>query len=121
MDKIIIEGASFLAHIGITADERVRKQELFLDLHAFIDLRGIAGRDEISATVSYVDIHDVAGAAITARPYQLVETIAEDVAAAVLRRFQPVMGVMVRIHKPGALRQRGVRSTAVEILRMRND
>ena len=98
MDKIIIEGASFLTHVGVTEHERSRKQEILVDLHAFIDLLTLQGKDDIAATVSYVDIHELAAQTITARPYRLIETIAENVAAAVMQRFERLAGVTVRIH-----------------------
>jgi dihydroneopterin aldolase len=121
MDKIIIEGASFQSRVGVSEQERSRPQEIFAHLQVFLDVQEAGRRDDLAATVSYVDIHEVAARTIAAKPYVLVEAIAEEVAANVLASFQSVTGLTVRIDKPGAMSNRGVRSTAVEITRMRNE
>ncbi len=121
MDKILIEGASFRARVGVSEEERARRQEIILSLQALIDIRRAGRQDDLAATVSYVEIHEVAARVIAAKAYRLIETIAEEVAAAVLQRFEPITGVVVRIAKPGALGSRGVRLTAVEITRMRHE
>jgi dihydroneopterin aldolase len=121
MDKIILEGASFQARVGVTEDERRRQQEIIVNLQAFIDTRGAGRHDDLNATVSYVEIHEVASRIIAAKAYRLVEAIAEEVAAAILQGFAAVTGVIVRVAKPAALGDRGVRQTAVEITRMRNE
>jgi dihydroneopterin aldolase len=121
MDKIIIEGASFQAHVGVSEEERRRRQEIIVSLQILIDLRSAGEQDDIASTVSYVEIQELAADVISAKPYRLIETIAEDLAAAVLRGFAAVAGVIVRVAKPAALGERGVRLTAVEITRMRNE
>lgn len=121
MDKILIEGASFQAHVGVSEQERAHPQEIVMDMQVFLDVRGAGNRDDLAATVSYVDIHEAAARAIAAKPHILVEAIAEEVAANVLRSFPPITGVVVRIAKPAAMSDRGVRNTAVEITRMRHE
>lgn len=121
MDKILIEGASFQSHVGVSEQERAQSQEIVMDMQVFLDVRDAGNRDDLAATVSYVDIHEVAARTIAAKRYILVEAIAEDVAANVLQGFQAITGVVVRIAKPAAMSDRGVRNTAVEITRMRNE
>jgi FolB domain-containing protein len=121
MDKIIIEGAPFQSNVGVSEQERRRRQEIIVDLEVFLDLRDAGTRDDLGATVSYVDIHEVAARTVAAKPYFLVEAIAEDLAANVLVSFQAVTGLVVRVTKPAALSDRGVPSTGVEITRMRNE
>lgn len=121
MDKIIIEGASFQARVGVSEEERRRQQEIVVNLQAFVDTRRAGKQDDLEAAVSYVEIHEIAARIISAKPYRLIETIAEDVAAAVLQRFSALAGVVVRVAKPAALGDRGVRLTAVEITRMKDE
>jgi 7,8-dihydroneopterin aldolase/epimerase/oxygenase len=121
MDKIILEGATFQARVGVSDQERARHQEIVVNLQALLDLRHAAQQDDLAAGVSYVEIHRVATRVISAKAYRLIETIAEDVAAAVLQSFAAVSGVVVRVAKPAALGDRGVRLTAVEITRMKNE
>lgn len=121
MDKILIEGASFQSHVGVSERERSRSQEIVVDMEVLLDVRVAGSRDDLAATVSYVDIHEVVANTISAKPYILVEAIAEDVAANVIESFQAITGVVVRVAKPAAMSDRGVRNTAVEITRMRNE
>jgi 7,8-dihydroneopterin aldolase/epimerase/oxygenase len=121
MDKIIIEGASFQARVGVSEEERSRQQEIVVNLQAFIDTRVAGQQDDPDATVSYVEIHEVAARIVSAKAYRLIESLAEELAAAVLRSFAAVAGVVVRVAKPAALGDRGVRLTAVEITRMKNE
>ena len=121
MDKIIIEGARYQAHVGVSDEERRRKQEIVMDLQVFVDVRAAGQLDDLAASVSYVEIHEAAARTIAAKAFRLIEAIAEGVATAVLRSFPAVAGVVVRVDKPAALSGRQVRSTAVEITRMRNE
>ena len=121
MDKIIIEGASFQARVGVSEQERRRQQEIIVSLQALVDIRDAGKHDDLDATVSYVEIHELAARIISARAYRLIETIAEEVAAAILQSFAAVAGVVVRVAKPAALGDRGVRLTAVEITRMKHE
>lgn len=121
MDKILIEGAHYQAHVGVSDQERGRKQEIVLDVQALVDVRRAGRLDDLAASVSYVEIHEVMTRTISGKAFRLIEAIAEDVAAAVLQNFPAITGVIVRVDKPAALADRNVRSTAVEITRMRHE
>lgn len=118
MDKIIVSGAHFSVHVGVPPHERNIAQEVVLDIEVEYDVRRAAESDHFGDTVDYASIHAAARDAVTARPYSLVETMAESVAQAVLERHN-VESVRVLIRKPGALRDRGVDWAGVEIVRER--
>jgi dihydroneopterin aldolase len=120
MDRILIEAAVFRVYVGVTAEERNRRQEIVLDLQVFTDTRPAGTSDDLRLGVSYVDIHAAIRGVITNKEYNLIEAIAEDAAAVLMARFPVLQGAVVKVAKPAALSDRAVRSAAVEITRMRN-
>ncbi|GAB2471717.1 2-amino-4-hydroxy-6-hydroxymethyldihydropteridine diphosphokinase [Xylanimonas ulmi] len=101
LDQIRLTGVTATGHHGVLPHERVEGQEFRADVVLHLDTRPAAVGDELDATVSYADVaqdvHDV----LAGSPADLIETVAERVAAAVLAR-PGVVAVDVRVHKPHA-------------------
>ena len=116
MDKILIENARLCCSMGITAEERKAKQLLAIYLMIFTDIRAAALQDDITKTVDYSmvwkSIKELVG-----HEYNLIETLAEDIAKKVLSEFS-VQKVQVRVVKPGAFKDADY--AAVEIVREKN-
>lgn len=120
MDRVVIKGAKFAAHVGTGEEERSRAQEIEIDLVLWLDLQKAGKSDNYEQTVCYAAVHDCVAAVIAARKFALIEAIAESAAGSVLEAF-PVKRVRVTVKKPGALRARGVRYCAVRITRRRRE
>lgn len=118
MDKVILGGARVEARIGVTEGERAQPQELVIDVELERDTREAARTDDLSLSVDYAAVWRCLKTVAQERPYALVETLAERIAAAVLGEFEPE-AVRVRVRKPGALRAEGVDWAGVEIMRRR--
>lgn len=56
MDKIRIEGISANALIGTLPHERIRKQNLLIDIEVGLDLKGAADSDDLFKSVDYSEI-----------------------------------------------------------------
>ncbi|MBI4226896.1 MAG: dihydroneopterin aldolase [Candidatus Omnitrophica bacterium] len=84
-DRILIEGLRCQAHVGVTVEERRRRQRLLLDLTLATPLARAGQRDDLTATVDYARAAALAKRIAEGRPAKLVEAIAERVAAALLR------------------------------------
>jgi dihydroneopterin aldolase len=106
-------------HIGCTAEERGKPQELIADITVETDIRPAAQSDDITLTVNYVALLDLMQEIAAAREYALLETLVETLAQRILDRF-PVESLRILMRKPAALRHRGVGAPAVEIFRKRN-
>lgn len=119
MDRIVIQEARFQSRVGVSDEERARPQEIAVDIEAFRDLRAAGESDDLSETVCYAAMHEKAAHIIGGNAFHLIETIAERLAAMVLREF-PIEKVIVRVRKPAALAERKVQYAAVEITRERN-
>lgn len=101
LDQIRLDGVSATGHHGVLPHERTDGQLFRADVVLHLDTRSAASSDDLAATVSYADVaqdvHDV----LAGSPADLVETVAERIAAAVLER-PAVHTVDVRVHKPQA-------------------
>jgi|SRR3989344_1013699 len=118
MDKIIISGAKFLIHLGVSDDERRRKQEILIDCELFCDTRKAGLSDALADTVNYSDVHRLLQLTLESTEWHLIEAVAEQSAAAILKNFD-VLGVRIIVKKS----QRPLKHIdycAVDITRMRH-
>jgi dihydroneopterin aldolase len=114
MDIIFISELRIETIIGIYDWERVTKQTVSLDLEMVADIRKAAATDSIDDTLNYKAIAKRLIDFVGTSDFQLVETLAEKIAAIVLEEFS-VAWLRLRLHKPGALR--GARDVGVVIER----
>ena len=103
MDKIFLTALTAETVIGIFDWEREVKQAISIDLEMSADIRRAARSDTIAATLNYKAVAKRVLAFVQDSRYQLVETLAEEVARMILREF-PVEWVRLTLHKPGAIR-----------------
>ncbi|MCG8401137.1 MAG: dihydroneopterin aldolase [Firmicutes bacterium] len=101
MDKIIMCGMSFYGYHGVLSQERELGQIFEVDVELYLDLRAAGENDDPEITVSYADVYEVVRRVVTGRPRNLIETVAESVAARILNGF-PVREALVRVKKPAA-------------------
>jgi len=119
-DRIVIEALQIDALIGVYPHERTGPQPLLLDLELDYDNRHPAVSDAISDAIDYAAVclraRELAG---SLQP-QLLETLAEALAAELLRA-SAATSVRVYIRKPQAARTLGALSVGVDIRRDRGD
>jgi FolB domain-containing protein len=114
MDQIIIRDLLARGVIGISERERERPQDILINVTLFTDISRAAASDRIEDCVDYAKMARklIAHAETAAR--QTVEALAEDLARLCLEEAG-VLGVRMRVEKPGAVRFS--RSVGVEIER----
>ncbi len=101
MDRIELRGLEVWAHHGVHPDERQRGQRFVLDLRVEADLSIAGASDDLSDTVDYRALAETVAEAATGGPHQLLETVADRVAAAVLADPR-ARAVEVTVTKPDA-------------------
>ena len=83
-DQIQLNAIRVSTHIGVPDEERATAQTLEIDL-TLIPMSGFAGLDdEIDGTINYFDVWQQVKAIAAERPRKLIETLAEDLATALL-------------------------------------
>lgn len=100
-DAITVRGISATGRHGVFAEERVAGQPFSADVTVWADTRLAARSDELAATVDYGLVATIVHARLAGDPVNLVETLAADIAAAVLD-LPGADTVEVTVHKPHA-------------------
>ncbi len=100
-DVIRLSGVRAVGHHGVLAHERRDGQEFVVDVAMTLDLRPAGTSDELARTVNYAEVAADVVAVLTGPPRDLVETVAEEIAARTLAR-PLVEEVEVTVHKPQA-------------------
>jgi dihydroneopterin aldolase len=119
-DSITLTGLRVNAHHGVFDFERENGQDFIIDVTVWLDLRKAASGDDLAQTVHYGELADAVTEAVAETPVDLIETVAERVAAVALS-FAPVERVRVTLHKPQAPIPVFFADVAVQIERTRAD
>lgn len=100
-DRIVLRGVRGRGVHGVFEHERRDGQEFVVDVELAVDLAPAGRSDDLADTVDYGDIGAAALARIEGEPFDLVESLAQAVAADALTHPQ-VDEVTVTVHKPQA-------------------
>ena len=100
-DRIVLTGLRATGHHGVFEHERKDGQEFVIDVTVHLSLDEAAAGDDLAQTVNYGELAERVVAAVETNPVDLIETVAERVAAVVLG-FSRVDVVDVTVHKPSA-------------------
>jgi len=106
MDIIFIEDLRADAIIGIYDKERTIKQTISVDLDIATCVKTSAKTDKIEDACNYKLISKRVEAYIQQSEFQLIETLAENLAQIILNEFH-VPWVKLTLHKVGALSNSG--------------
>ncbi|MDO6460520.1 dihydroneopterin aldolase [Granulosicoccaceae sp. 1_MG-2023] len=102
MDKIFITALRAETVIGIYDWEKATRQRVTVDLELDTDTRRAAQTDDIADTINYKSISKRLVRFIEESRYELLETLAEQLARLLVEEFG-VSRVALTLHKPGAL------------------
>lgn len=115
-DIIFLEGLEARCRIGIYPWEQKIRQKVLIDFEYPTDARKAARRDRVEDTVNYKEIAKTILRVASQGRFQLVETLAERLAAEILKRFA-IPEIKIRVSKPGAIR--GSKTVGIEVTRPR--
>jgi 7,8-dihydroneopterin aldolase/epimerase/oxygenase len=99
-DEILLEGMRFYAYHGANPEERALGQRFTVDVVLAVDLRRPGQSDDLADTVSYSAVYKVVRGIVEGEPRNLIEAVAEEIAAAILMGFPRVARVTVTVRKP---------------------
>ena len=101
LDEIALSGLTVFGHHGVFDFERRDGQEFTIDLRLALPLHQAASSDDVTDTVHYGELAARVAAIVAGEPVNLIETLAERIADAVLADDR-VRRVSVTVHKPHA-------------------
>ncbi|MEH6593993.1 MAG: dihydroneopterin aldolase [Colwellia polaris] len=102
MDKVYIEGLTFQTTIGFYAWEKEIKQTLVIDLAMGWNTAQAAENDELAKTLDYAAISEAIVEFANANPVDLIETLAERIAAFLIANYQ-IPWLRLKLMKPTAV------------------
>ncbi|NLW05315.1 MAG: dihydroneopterin aldolase [Pseudomonadaceae bacterium] len=117
-DSVLIENLSFLASIGVFEWEKQVQQKLEVDLELSTDIRPAAACDDLNFTLNYAAISEQVVQLAQAQHHNLIETLAEKLAAMLLENFN-TQQVKLTLRKPNAVP--AASSVGVKIIRQRKE
>ncbi|MDC9824682.1 dihydroneopterin aldolase [Devosia sp. ZB163] len=120
-DRITLSDLGFYAYHGVMPEEAVLGQRFHVDLVCGIDLLAAGRTDELSASVSYAEIYEVAKAAFEGRRFKLIEAVAQHVVDRLFEAFGPIQWIQIRVRKPSAPIPMASGEAAIELHRHRDD
>ncbi|WP_159617312.1 dihydroneopterin aldolase [Arthrobacter zhaoguopingii] len=101
LDAVSLTGISAIGHHGVFDFERRDGQPFLVDVVLHLDLRPAGTSDDLTRTAHYGEVAELVSAIVAGEPFQLIEALAETIAAEILARY-PVEAVDVTVHKPKA-------------------
>lgn len=116
MDQVIIKDLLVRGVIGITERERERPQDILINAVLFTEIARATETDDIADCVDYSKVAKRLTAHAESVGRHTVEALVSDLAGLCLAE-PGVLGVRIRVEKPGAVRF--ARSVGIEIERFR--
>ena len=101
-DKVLIFGLRAEAVIGVYDWERDLRQPLEFDIEMATDVAAAAENDDLGMAIDYAAVSRRVIEEVEGSTYQLIESLAEHLAAMILREFG-VGWLQLRVKKPSAV------------------
>ena len=112
-DRLVIHDLMAECRIGVFDWEQAKPQSIWIDLELEIDAAKAAARDDVKDSIDYGKLVTAVKQLVQTKSYRLLERMAEEVAALVLKEFATPR-VLVRVKKRALP---GIDYAAVEISR----
>jgi dihydroneopterin aldolase len=118
-DRIALLNMRFEGRHGVLEEERATPQSFEVDVEMYLDLRPAGLTDDLTQTVDYRTAFDICRDVVEGPSCQLLETLAETIAARLLGAFAMagLSEVVIRVRKPNAVLPGPLDAAAVEIRR----
>jgi 7,8-dihydroneopterin aldolase/epimerase/oxygenase len=100
-DRIELTGLKVRGHHGVFDHEKRDGQDFVVDITLWIDLAEAAATDDLTKTVHYGELAEMAAGIIAGPPRDLIETVSAEIADTVMKD-ERVHAVEVVLHKPHA-------------------
>lgn len=100
-DRITLTGVGCVGYHGVLESEKKTGQPFFTDVTMYTDFTASAASDDIGKTANYAEVAETIREVVTGESVDLIETLAEKLAATILDRFA-INALELTVHKPNA-------------------
>jgi dihydroneopterin aldolase len=101
-DQIRVTGIRAFGYHGVLPHEATEGQEFIVDLLVTLDLRAVSLSDDLTQTINYADLAQIAHDNIVGDRVQLIERLAGRIAEEISSAYSQITSVSVTVHKPHA-------------------
>lgn len=102
MDCIEIRDLECYCHHGVLKEENILGQKFLVSTKLFVDTRRAGTTDNLEYSVNYADVaHDISNM-MKEHTYQLIETVAEQLAWNLLQKYKIIKKIEIQLQKPWA-------------------
>ena len=101
-DQIKVTGIKAFGYHGVLPHEAIEGQEFTVDLVVTLDLRAASLSDDLTQTINYADLAQIAHDNIVGERVQLIERLAGRIAEEISSAYSQITSVSVTVHKPHA-------------------
>ena len=102
MDQIRIDNLEVYAYHGVFPEENEKGQPFFINMVLYTDLRPAGLTDDLLLSTHYGEVSHLVNDWMKSHTVQLIETVAETLAAEILRKFPLIKALDLEIRKPQA-------------------
>lgn len=120
MDKISIKNLEFIGYHGVFEEEKKLGQRFQISLELETDLRSAGIEDNLDKTTHYGYVVNTVRDVFFSKKYDLIESLAEDIARVILLEYSYIRGIKVEIRKPWAPVGHILESVSIQIERKWN-
>ena len=119
-DKIILKDLEIMGRHGCSEAERQHEQPFIVDAELYLNLSRAGKTDDLGDTIDYVAVLGDIKKIVGGTPRNLIETVAQEIADFLLRRYLLLDGVKIKIRKPKPPVKENFSGASVEIVRTRS-
>ncbi len=99
MNIIRIKNATFYAYHGALQEEQTIGGKFSVDVEMHTDFREAAKDDDLSKTINYQKVYEFMNNIVNNKKYYLIETLATILADELLKEFDKIAKIIVRVRK----------------------
>lgn len=102
MDKIKIKDLEIYSHHGVLKEENILGQKFLVSVTLFVDAHQAAKQDDLKQSINYAEVAYFIKDFMEQHTFQLIETVAEQLAYGILKQFPLTEQVKLEVKKPWA-------------------
>ena len=102
LDYIEVVDQKVFAYHGVLQEEKDTGQDFYISFKAYLSMEEAAEKDQMNLSVSYADMCQTVKAVVQGEVYDLIETVADRTATALLLEYPLLDRVVLALKKPSA-------------------
>lgn len=121
LNIIRIKNATFYGYHGVSNEEQYVGGKFEADIDIYTDFSEAASRDDLTKTVDYYQVYSFLNQFTVKRKYYLIEALAIEIANELLKKFDRILKVAVRVRKNNPPLGGVVDCVEAEVVKERNE